>query len=159
MNKVIIRAGGRRDLPQVMELVKELAEFERAPHEVTNTVAQMEIDGFGDHPIYGFYVAEGATGIIGISVYYYRYSTWKGKRLYLDDIVVREPERGKGIGKLLFEQTMRKSVEDKCSGMMWQVLEWNQPAIDFYKKYGAKIDAEWSNGSLESGQINEFFEG
>ena len=150
-----IRQGKKQDLPRVLELVKELAEFERAPHEVINTVELMEKDGFGPNPIYGFFVAENENGIIGLSLYYWRYSTWKGKRLYLEDIIVTESERGKGAGKLLFDRTMEKALEEKCSGMMWQVLEWNEPAINFYKKYGAKLDDEWTNCTLEASQIRE----
>ncbi len=155
MNSCVIRAGKKEDLPRVLGLIKELAAYERAPHEVINTVQQLEMDGFGPNPIYGFFVAQTEAGVVGISVYYYRYSTWKGKRLYLEDIVVSESERGKGIGRKLFEQTMRKSEEDHCSGMMWQVLEWNEPAIRFYKKYGAKLDAEWTNVTLESSEIGK----
>ena len=153
MNAVVIRPGVKTDLTRVLELIKELAAYERALHEVINTVKQMEIDGFGANPIYGLFVAEIEKAIVGISIYYFRYSTWKGKRLYLEDIVVAEQERGKGIGRLLFERTMKKSLEDGCTGMMWQVLEWNEPAINFYKKYGAKLDAEWTNGSLEAAEI------
>ena len=153
MGSVIIRVGTKADLPRVLELINELAAYERAPHEVTNTVEQMEIDGFGEHPLYGMYLAESEKIVVGISIYYYRYSTWKGKRLYLEDIVVSQHERGKGIGKLLFEQTMKKSLEDNCTGMMWQVLEWNEPGIHFYEKYGAKLDREWANMSLDAVQI------
>lgn len=142
-----------QDLPRVLELVKELAEYERAPQEVTNTLAMMEKDGFGDQPIFGFFVAVESGIIVGISLYYYRYSTWKGKRLYLEDIVVTESQRGKGIGKLLFDRTMQQALADDCTGMMWQVLEWNKPAINFYEKYGARLDAEWTNCHLERDQI------
>ena len=86
-------------------------------------------------------------------MFYWRYSTWKGKRLYLEDIIVTEKERGKQIGKLLFERTMRHTLEENCSGMMWQVLDWNEPAINFYRKYGADIKDEWMNCTLESSQI------
>ena len=153
MSSITVRAGKKEDLQRVFELVKELAVFERAGHEVTNTVAQMEEDGFGDNPIYGFFVATDKSGIIGISVYYYRYSTWKGKRLYLEDIVVTQEKRGSGAGKMLFEETMKTALAENCSGMLWQVLEWNEPAIRFYKKYGAKVDGEWRNCSLEEEQI------
>lgn len=150
---IIIRAGLKQDLPRVLELVKELAEYEKAPDEVTNTVARMEEDGFGANPIYGFFVAEKENKIVGLSLYYWRYSTWKGKRLYLEDIIVTEKERGSGIGKLLFDRTMQHALDTHCTGMMWQVLEWNEPAINFYKKYGAKLDAEWINCNLEREQI------
>ncbi len=119
-----IREGTIQDLPRVLELIKELAEYEHALHEVTNTVEQMKLDGFGPKPIFGFFVAENEKGIVGLSLYYWRYSTWKAKRLYLEDIIVTEKERGSGIGKLLFDRTMQKAIEENCSGMMWQVLEW-----------------------------------
>lgn len=148
-----IREGVRKDLPRVLELIRELAAYERAPDEVTNTVAKMEVDGFGPAPIFGFFVAEINGSIIGISLYYWRYSTWKGKRLYLEDIIVTENQRGKGAGKLLFDRTMKHALDEQCTGMMWQVLEWNEPAINFYKKYGAKLDDEWTNCSLEQEQM------
>jgi GNAT superfamily N-acetyltransferase len=155
MNSINIRQGTKQDLLRVLELVRELAEYERAPHEVTNTVKLMEDDGFGHNPVFGFFVAEEENNIIGLSLYYWRYSTWKGKRLYLEDIIVTESKRGRGIGKLLFNRTMEKSIEENCTGMMWQVLDWNEPAINFYKKYGAKLDNEWVNCHLESAQIEQ----
>jgi GNAT superfamily N-acetyltransferase len=151
-----IRTGIKNDLPRVLELIKELALYEKAPHEVTNTTEFMEQDGFGPNPIYGFFVAENKQNrIIGLSLYYWRYSTWKGKRLYLEDIIVTQSERGNGVGKLLFDRTMQHALDENCTGMMWQVLDWNEPAINFYKKYGAKLDGEWINCNLESGQIRE----
>ncbi|MBL7850611.1 MAG: GNAT family N-acetyltransferase [Cyclobacteriaceae bacterium] len=153
---ITIREGKKEDLPRTLELIKELATYERAPHEVITTVEQMERDGFGPNPIFGFFVAERAGVIIGISLYYWRYSTWKGKRLYLEDIIVTERERGQGAGKLLFDRTMELAVRENCTGMMWQVLEWNTPAINFYKKYGARLDAEWTNCSLEREQLIEW---
>ena len=153
--EVTIRFGSRADLPRVLELIKELATYEKAPHEVINTVEWMEKDGFGPQPIFGFFVAEMEGIIQGISLYYWRYSTWKGKRLYLEDIIVTEQQRGKGLGKLLFDRTMQHALDEKCTGMMWQVLDWNEPAINFYKKYGAKLDGEWINCSLEASQIKE----
>jgi GNAT superfamily N-acetyltransferase len=153
MKKVSIRGGVPSDLPRVLDLIRELAAYEHAPHDVINTVALMEQDGFGPNPIYGFFVAENEHGIVGLSLYYWRYSTWKGKRLYLEDIIVTEKERGNGIGKMLFDRTMQHSLDENCSGMMWQVLEWNEPAINFYKKYGSKLDDEWTNCTLERGEI------
>lgn len=153
MSEFIIRQGRKEDLPSVLELVKELAEFEKAPHEVTNTISMMEEDGFGPNPVYGFFVCESSGNLIGLSLYYWRYSTWKGKRLYLEDIIVTEKERGKGIGKMLFDRTMEKAVEENCTGMTWQVLDWNEPAIKFYQKYGANMSDEWMNCNLEAHQI------
>lgn len=153
-----IRPGTKDDLPRTLELVKELAAFERAPEQVTNTLEAMERDGFGPNPIYGFFVAEADGYIVGISLYYWRYSTWKGKRLYLEDIIVTESHRGKGIGKALFDRTLLHSLEQNCTGMMWQVLDWNEPAINFYKKYGASLSSEWMNCSLEKDQIEKLVE-
>ena len=159
MSSISIRIGVKQDLPRVLELVKELALFERAPEEVTNTLAMMENDGFGENPVYGFFVAEEDGSILGLSLYYWRYSTWKGKRLWLEDIIVTESERGRGIGKLLFDRTMEKALEENCTGMMWQVLDWNEPAITFYKKYGAKLDPQWVNCQLEAAQIRKLVSG
>jgi GNAT superfamily N-acetyltransferase len=150
---ITIREGRKEDLARTLELIKELATYERAPDEVITSVEQMERDGFGSKPIFGFFVAERSNVIIGISLYYWRYSTWKGKRLYLEDIIVTEQERGKGAGKLLFDRTMELAVTEQCTGMMWQVLEWNTPAINFYTKYGARLDDEWTNCSLEREQL------
>ena len=147
-----IREGQKEDLARILELIKELAIYEKALHEVTNTVEMMEEDGFGDHPVFGFFVAESEANIIGLALYYYRYSTWTGKRLYLEDIIVTQQERGKGVGKLLFERTIEKAKEEGCRGLTWQVLDWNEPAINFYKKYNAKFDGEWINCHLEEDQ-------
>jgi GNAT superfamily N-acetyltransferase len=152
-----IREGKKEDLPRILELVNELAVYEKAPNEVINTVAMMEEDGFGKNPVFGFFVAvkDNNSEIIGASIYYYRYSTWKGKRLYLEDLIVTESERGNGAGKLLFDRTLLKTLEDKCSGMTWQVLDWNTPAINFYNKYGANLDAGWINCNLQEDQIKK----
>lgn len=147
-NSAKIRVGRKEDLPEVLELIKELAEYENALDQVANTVDQMEIDGFGDHPIYGFFVAELDGKVVGTAIYYDRFSTWKGKRLYLEDLVVTKSLRGSGIGKLLFDRMLGHAKTSKCSGMMWQVLDWNEPAINFYKKYNADLDGEWINCSL-----------
>jgi GNAT superfamily N-acetyltransferase len=152
---IAVRAGRKEDLPRVFELVKELAEYERAADQVINTVALMEKDGFGPQPIFGFFVAEEGTRIIGLSLYYWRYSTWKGKRLWLEDIIVTQSERGRGAGKLLFDRTMQHTLDENCSGMMWQVLDWNEPSINFYKRYGSNIGSEWLNCQLEASQIRE----
>jgi GNAT superfamily N-acetyltransferase len=105
--------------------------------------------------VYGFFVYENEAGIVGLSLYYWRYSTWKGKRLYLEDIIVTESQRAKGIGKQLFDCTMQKALDENCTGMMWQVLDWNEPAISFYKKYGTNMSQEWVNCNLEASQIRD----
>jgi GNAT superfamily N-acetyltransferase len=147
--QINVRPGLASDVPAIMQLVHELAEFEKAPDQVTNTAEAMLIDGFGENPVFGSFVAEVDGEITGISVYYFRYSTWKGKRLYLEDIVVTESMRGKGIGKSLFDATVAEAKQTGCTGMMWQVLDWNQPAIDFYANYGARFDEEWVNCHLD----------
>ena len=144
-----VRKGTPADIPQVFELVKELALYEKAPEQVTNTPEMMLKDGFGANPIFAFFVGEADGKVMGISVYYFRYSTWKGKRLYLEDIIVTESMRGYGLGKMLFEATVTEAKNTNCTGMMWQVLDWNTPSIEFYKKYGARFDAEWLNCHLE----------
>ncbi|CAE7279350.1 SAT2 [Symbiodinium sp. KB8] len=146
----IIRQGKKEDLPAALELIRELAIYEKAEEQVVNTVEMMEIDGFGPKPVFGFIVAEEPEGeIIGMSMYYYRYSTWKGKRMYLEDLIVKEARRGSGVGKLLFERTIEIGKETGCTGMMWQVLDWNEPAINFYKKYDSNLEEGWINCNLE----------
>ncbi|TRX61275.1 GNAT family N-acetyltransferase [Fulvivirga sp. M361] len=148
---MIIRRGTKEDLPQVLSLIKELAQYEKAADQVSNTVQMMEEDGFGEVPVFGFFVAvEEHKGIVGIALYYYRYSTWKGKRIYLEDLVVTENERGRGTGKKLFDAIIDQGKSTGCTGMMWQVLDWNEPAINFYKKYyQATLDDEWVNCSID----------
>ena len=146
---ITIRKGEKRDLPAVFDLIMELAVYENGQDQVINSVQWMEQDGFGKNPIFEFIVAEDESGIIGSSVYYYRYSTWKGKRMYLEDLIVTEEKRGAGAGKLLFEETIKIGKETNCTGMMWQVLDWNEPAINFYKKYQSNLDEGWINCNID----------
>jgi GNAT superfamily N-acetyltransferase len=145
---ITIRRAERKDCNRLLELVQELAEFERAPHEVTVTLDHFEESGFGEKPVWWAFVAEEDNVVIGFALYYIRYSTWKGQRLYLEDILVTEQARGKGAGKLLFERLIQEAKDKKLNGMVWQVLDWNEPAIAFYKKYGAVIEEEWMNCSI-----------
>jgi GNAT superfamily N-acetyltransferase len=153
-----IREGSISDLPQILELIRELARYEKMEHEVENNIQMMESDGFGVRPVFGSFVAIFQGKIIGAAIYYFRYSTWKGKRLYLEDLIVHEPMRGKGIGKKLFERVMQKVIDDGFTGMMWQVLDWNAPAIEFYKTFSTRFDPEWINCHLESEQIKLYLE-
>ena len=146
---IAIRKGTRQDIPRVFELVQELAHYEKAPEQVTNTAQQMAEDGFGPNPIFGLLVAEVAGRIEGISLFYTRYSTWKGKRLYLEDLIVTEVMRGQGLGKMLLNATVAEARATHCTGVMWQVLDWNEPSIVFYEKYGARLDGEWVNCHLD----------
>lgn len=145
---ITIRDAQKEDLPAVLDLVKELALYEKAPEEVTITLEELEKDGFGEHPLYWIILAENEDGIVGMSFYYIRYSTWKGKCLYLEDIVVKEAFRGQKVGKLLFEETIKAAKKMNAKLMNWQVLDWNEPAINFYKKFDAELDEEWVNGKL-----------
>lgn len=149
MSEVIIRKAVQQDCASMLELIKELADYEKALHEVTLTLEQFVEDGFGKSPVWGAFVAEFDGEIVGISLYYDRYSTWKGRRLYLEDLVVTEKLRGKQIGKNLFEATLEYGKSNQYSGMVFQVLNWNEPAINFYKKYSPKFDNEWYNVSIE----------
>lgn len=137
------------DIPAILKLVHELAVFEKAPDEVSNTEERMLKEGFGEHPAFACLLAEKDGEVLGMSLYYFRYSTWKGRRLYLEDLIVTEAARGTGLGKLLFDRTVEIAKEEECSGMMWQVLDWNEPAIQFYKKYRARFDGEWLNCHLD----------
>lgn len=152
---ITIRKGEKKDLPQVLELVKELALYERAPQEVITTVEQMEGDGFGENAIYRFLVAEVEEKIIGIALYYTAYSTWKGKYIYLDDLIVTEKLRRSGAGKLLFDALLKEAKREGANQLRWHVLEWNMPAINFYKKYNAGLDPEWIMGKLSKEQIEK----
>jgi GNAT superfamily N-acetyltransferase len=158
MNNITIRRAERKDCPRLLELVTELAVYERAPNEVTVTLEHFEETGFGETPVWWAFVAEtspqplskgeGQKHIIGFALYYIRYSTWKGARMYLEDIVVTEEWRGKGVGKLLFNCLVEEAKEKGWKSISWQVLEWNEPAINFYKKYNTTFDPEWVNCSI-----------
>ncbi len=151
-----IRKGVKADLPQVLNLIRELAVYERAPLEVTVTVEEMEKDGFGDNPIFQFFVAEMDNKIVGISLYYIKYSTWKGKCIFLEDIIVTKQLRKHGIGKRLFDEVVKVAKETKVKRLEWQVLEWNEPAIKFYEKLNSHFDGEWINCKLTDKEIEEY---
>ena len=149
MQDITIRRAVKEDCSRILELVRELALFERAPQEVTVTTEHFEKSGFGPNPVWWAFVAE-AEGIIqAFALYYIRYSTWKGQRMFLEDLLVTEKMRGRGIGQLLFDELVKEAKEKQLNGIVWQVLEWNEPAIKFYKKLNASFDAEWINCSVE----------
>ena len=152
--ETIIRKGVKKDLSSVLELIKELADYENALDQVSITLEDLKNDGFGTHPYYCFLVAERENEIIGLSFYWIRYSTWKGKFLFLEDFIVKEQYRRQGIGAALFEETIQICKNLKLNGMCWQVLDWNTPAINFYNKYQAEISSDWLNGKLTQKQIN-----
>lgn len=149
MHNFIIRRAKKKDCSRLLELIRELAEYEKASKEITISLEHLEESGFGEKPVWWGFVAEINGEIHGIAIYYIRFSTWKGQRMYLEDIYVSEKMRKKGIGTFLFEQLIIEAKERELKGIVWQVLEWNEPAIRFYKKYHAKFDSEWINCSLD----------
>ncbi|MBE97551.1 MAG: GNAT family N-acetyltransferase [Flammeovirgaceae bacterium] len=145
---MIIRKGVKKDIPQVLDLIKELAEFENAPDQVTNSIERLENDGFGNQPVYDLFVAESENKIIGMAITYFRYSTWKGKNLYIEDLVINEKFRREGIGLKIFEEVKKFAKNTSCVGISLQVLDWNKIGINFYKKLNMKFDKEWINCNL-----------
>ena len=150
MENIQIRRAVKEDCPRLLELVRELADFERAPDEVIVTPGHFVDSGFGPHPVWWAFVADVDGKVEGFAVYYIRYSTWKGQRMYLEDLIVTEKMRGKGLGKLLFDRLLDEVKEKNFQGMVWQVLDWNEPAIKFYKKYKAAFDAGWINCAVDN---------
>jgi GNAT superfamily N-acetyltransferase len=146
--QINIRRALIEDCSRIMELIQELADYEKAPEEVTVTLEHFQESGFGPNPVWWAFVAEVDGRVEGFALYYIRYSTWKGQRMYLEDILVTEQMRGKQLGKLLFDRLIVEAKEKNLKGMVWQVLEWNEPAINFYKKYNASFDGEWINCSI-----------
>ena len=146
--KTIIRRAVKDDCPRLLELIQELATYERAPGEVTVTLDHFIESGFGTQPVWWAFVAEVDERVVGFALYYIRYSTWKGQAMYLEDILITNEMRGKGIGKLLFDQLIEEARHKKFNRIIWQVLDWNEPAINFYKKYNADFDASWINCSI-----------
>ncbi|MEO7445633.1 MAG: GNAT family N-acetyltransferase, partial [Ferruginibacter sp.] len=137
--QVTIRRAVKEDCRAMMSLIQELAVYEKAPEAVTVDFDHFIESGFGKTPVWWAFVAEADNKVIGFALWYIRYSTWKGQRLYLEDLLVTEDMRGKGIGGLLFDELIKEAREKNYSGMMWQVLDWNEPAINFYKKYNANL--------------------
>ena len=150
---MLIREAQKKDCIRILDLVQELADYERAPLEVSVTLQEFEEAGFGNNPVWKAFVAESDGKIEGFALYYIRFSTWKGCRLYLEDFYVTEAMRGQGIGKMLFETILAEAAAKNFNGISWQVLDWNEPAINFYNKYGANLEAGWLNASLSKEQL------
>ena len=148
-----IRKGERSDAPDIFNLIKELADYEKSSDKVLISLQDLKRDGFNKNPLFWTILAESKSEIVGMAFYYIRYSTWNGKVLYLEDFFVKKSFRNQGIGTMLFEECVRETKKINANGLAWQVLNWNQPAINFYKKYNAELKANWMNGKLYKDQI------
>lgn len=146
---ITIRKATINDCPRLLELIQELADYEKAPDEVTVSLDHFRDSGFGPNPVWWALVAEVDGKVEGFALYYIRYSTWKGQRMYLEDLIVTEAMRGRGLGKLLFDALIKEAREKGFSAITWQVLDWNEPAINFYKKFPTRFGEEWLNCTLE----------
>ena len=151
-----IRKGNKEDMTGVLALIQELAEFEKEPEAVLITVDDLIRDGFGTNPLFHVFVAEVENEIVGIALYYYRYSTWKGKIIHLEDLVVKDKMRGTGLGYALYSEIIKQGKRDNVRRIDWHVLDWNTPAIDFYKKSGANVLNDWSVVQMDEAAINHF---
>ena len=174
--EIKIRRAVKEDCPRLLELIQELADYEKAPDEVTVTLEHFEESGFGEKQLWWAFVATSPSNsfsipiaigregefsspspserglggeVLGFALYYIRYSTWKGQKLYLEDLLVTNAARGKGVGKLLMDQLIKEAKERKIKSIVWQVLDWNEPAINFYKKYNARFDNGWVNCGID----------
>ncbi len=153
---MIIRKANQEDMPKVLELIQELATFEKEPNAVVVTVTDLIKDGFGENKLFHTFVAVVENEVIGIALYYYRYSTWKGKTIHLEDLIVKENSRGTGAGFALYSEIIRQGKRDNVKRIEWNVLDWNTAAIDFYIKTGAKILSDWDVVQMDENGIDAF---
>ena len=153
-----IRKGTIKDMSAVLELIKELATFEKEPNAVEVTVTDLERDGFGESPLFYTFIAEQNNEIVGMALYYYRYSTWKGRTIHLEDLIVKEKMRGSGLGFELYTAVIAQGKSDGVRRIEWNVLDWNTPAIEFYEKSGAKVLKDWLVAQMDENGINAFLE-
>ena len=153
---MIIRIATKNDMPSVLELIQELAVFEKEPEAVVVTAEDLVRDGFSENPLFECFVAEEKNEIIGMALYYYRFSTWKGKTIHLEDLIVKEDKRGTGAGFALYTEIIKKGKAEKVRRIEWNVLDWNTPAIDFYKKSGANVLKDWCVVQMDEKGINQF---
>ena len=153
---MIIRKATKNDMPSVLELIQELATFEKEPDAVVVTVDDLVRDGFSENPLFQCFVAEVENEIIGMALYYYRYSTWKGKTIHLEDLIVKENKRGTGAGFALYKEIIKQGKAENVRRIEWNVLDWNTPAIDFYEKSGAKVLGDWRVVHMDDKGIEQF---
>ena len=153
---MIIRKALKKDMPCVLELIQELAIFEKEPDAVVVTVDDLVRDGFSEQPLFQWFVAEVENEIIGMALFYYRYSTWKGKTIHLEDLIVKESKRGTGAGFALYKEIIQQGKAENVRRIEWNVLDWNTPAIDFYEKSGAKVLGDWRVVHMDENGIKNF---
>ncbi len=151
-----IRKATKEDIPQILGLIKELAEYEKAPNEVIVTEETLLRDGFSDLPLFYTLVGEANGDIVGMALYFYKYSTWKGKVMHLEDLIVKQSERGKGYGKVLLNEIIEVAKSEDLKRIDWQVLDWNTPAVKFYESIGADIQKEWWNCRLDKQNLANY---
>jgi GNAT superfamily N-acetyltransferase len=151
-----IRKGTPQDMPDVLALITELAVFEKEPDAVVISTEDLLRDGFSENPLFHTFVAEVNEEIIGVALYYYRFSTWKGKTIHLEDLIVKENNRGTGAGFALYSEIIKQGKKDNVRRIEWNVLDWNTPAIDFYEKSGAKVLNDWRVVQMDENGIEAF---
>ena len=151
-----IRKGTPDDMKAVLSLIQDLAIFEKEPDAVEVTAEDLIRDGFGTVPLFHVFVAEVEKQIVGIALYYYRYSTWKGKTIHLEDLIVKDEMRGKGIGYALYSEIIKQGKKDGVRRIDWHVLDWNTPAVEFYKKSGANVFDDWRLAQMDEEGISNF---
>ncbi|HLV63850.1 GNAT family N-acetyltransferase [Galbibacter sp.] len=156
--KYTIRIATKSDMSQVLELIQELAEFEKEADAVVITKEDLERDGFSEHPLFKCFVAEKKGQIDGIALCYPRYSTWKGRTLHLEDLVVRQNKRGLGLGSALFKEVIKYGAEQGVRRIEWVVLNWNETAVEFYKKNGAQVLSDWDTVQMDENGIKKFID-
>jgi GNAT superfamily N-acetyltransferase len=156
MGELKIRKATPEDAVEMLRLIRELAEYEDGLNQVTMTEDELIQDGFGELPLYECIVADTGTELKGIAIYYYAFSTWNGKVLYLEDLIISRANRIRGLGTKLMNEILEIAKKEKVKRLSWQVLDWNLDAHDFYRKFGASLDTEWLNGRMDERQINTF---
>ncbi|NIJ44484.1 hypothetical protein FHR24_000923 [Wenyingzhuangia heitensis] len=155
---ILIRKGNIDDANEIFTLINDLAVFEQEPEAVEVTIEDIKNDGFGNQPKFEVFIAELNNSIVGMALFYYRYSTWKGKTLHLEDLIVKEVNRGKGVGKLLYNRILKYAFEQKIKRVEWAVLEWNTPAVEFYKNSGAEVFDDWRTVQMSEEQLKNYIE-
>ncbi len=153
-----IRKAQETDLPVIIDLIRELAHFEKEPDAVEVTIEELHRDGFGSAPLFSIIVAEVNQEVVGMAFYYFRYSTWKGKTIHLEDLIVREKARGTGVGSALYSEIMKRGAEEGVRRIEWAVLDWNEDAIRFYEKSGANILKDWHLVQMDQQGIKNFID-